>query len=54
VNGRNSDNTLIMQRLGWAPGVSLLEGMEKTYRWINDEMIGPKYAHSSRTVGAAG
>lgn len=39
VNGRNSDNTLITQRLGWAPGISLREGMEKTYRWIYDEML---------------
>ena len=39
VNGRNSDNTLIMQRLGWAPDIRLREGMEKTYRWIHDEMV---------------
>src|SRR5688572_20324580 len=36
VNGRNSDNTLILQRLGWAPGIRLREGMEKTYHWIYD------------------
>jgi nucleoside-diphosphate-sugar epimerase len=39
VNGRNSDNTLITERLGWAPGIPLRAGMEKTYRWIYDEMI---------------
>jgi nucleoside-diphosphate-sugar epimerase len=39
VNGRNSDNTLITQRLGWAPGVSLGEGLEKTYRWIYDQIV---------------
>jgi GDP-D-mannose 3', 5'-epimerase len=39
VNGRNSDNTLILQRLGWAPGIRLREGMEKTYRWIYDEIL---------------
>ena len=39
VNGRNSDNTLIMERLGWAPGISLRDGMEKTYRWIYDEIV---------------
>jgi nucleoside-diphosphate-sugar epimerase len=38
VNGRNSDNTLIQQLLGWAPGTRLRDGMEKTYRWIYDEM----------------
>jgi nucleoside-diphosphate-sugar epimerase len=38
VRGRNSDNTLIKQTLGWAPPTGLREGMEKTYRWIFDEM----------------
>jgi len=38
VRGRNSDNTLIKQKLGWAPPIGLREGMEKTYRWIYDEM----------------
>ncbi|HEX9398073.1 MAG TPA: NAD-dependent epimerase/dehydratase family protein [Burkholderiales bacterium] len=38
VRGRNSDNTLIQARLGWAPGISLRDGMQKTYRWIHDEM----------------
>jgi nucleoside-diphosphate-sugar epimerase len=40
VNGRNSDNTLIQERLGWAPNISLRDGMERTYRWIYDEMAG--------------
>jgi nucleoside-diphosphate-sugar epimerase len=40
VRGRNSDNTLIQQRLGWAPSISLEEGLEKTYRWIHDQMMG--------------
>ena len=38
VRGRNSDNTLIRKRLGWAPSVSLEEGLEATYRWIYDQM----------------
>jgi nucleoside-diphosphate-sugar epimerase len=38
VRGRNSDNTLIKQKLGWAPSISLLEGMQRTYRWIHEEM----------------
>jgi GDP-D-mannose 3',5'-epimerase len=38
VRGRNSDNTLIRERLGWAPSIPLAEGLEKTYRWIHDEM----------------
>lgn len=38
VNGRNSDNTLIQKYLGWQPDTSLRTGMEKTYRWIYDQM----------------
>ena len=40
VRGRNSDNTLIKERLGWAPGISLEAGLERTYRWIYDQMVG--------------
>jgi len=42
VNGRNSDNTLIRQLLGWEPSVRLRDGMEQTYRWIYDQMT-PRY-----------
>jgi GDP-D-mannose 3', 5'-epimerase len=38
VNGRNSDNTLIKQYLNWEPNTRLRDGMEKTYRWIYDQM----------------
>jgi nucleoside-diphosphate-sugar epimerase len=38
VNGRNSDNTLIQARLGWEPNTRLRNGLEKTYRWIYDQM----------------
>ena len=38
VNGRNSDNTLILKLLNWEPSVSLKAGLEKTYRWIQDDM----------------
>ena len=41
VRGRNSDNTLIKERLGWAPSISLEDGLEQTYRWIHDEMMQP-------------
>ncbi|NKB23923.1 MAG: NAD-dependent epimerase/dehydratase family protein [Kiritimatiellae bacterium] len=37
VNGRNSDNTMIKQRLGWEPSIKLREGLEKTYTWIYRE-----------------
>jgi GDP-D-mannose 3',5'-epimerase len=39
VNGRNSDNTLIQQIMGWQPPTPLRVGMEKTYRWIYDQMV---------------
>jgi nucleoside-diphosphate-sugar epimerase len=39
VNGRNSDNTMIQDLLGWAPGIRLEDGLEKTYKWIYDEMM---------------
>jgi nucleoside-diphosphate-sugar epimerase len=38
VRGRSSDNTLIKHKLGWAPSIPLVEGMQKTYRWIHDEL----------------
>jgi GDP-D-mannose 3', 5'-epimerase len=38
VRGRNSDNALIKQKLGWAPSIPLLEGMQKTFRWIYEQM----------------
>jgi nucleoside-diphosphate-sugar epimerase len=34
VRGRNSDNRLIRERLGWSPSRPLREGLEKTYAWI--------------------
>src|SRR5665647_1326569 len=37
VRGRNSDNTLIVQLLGWEPSISLHEGMTKTFNWIKGE-----------------
>ncbi|MGA2216458.1 MAG: NAD-dependent epimerase/dehydratase family protein [Terracidiphilus sp.] len=39
VNGRNSDNTLIKQLLGWEPSISLREGMEKTMAWIEEQVL---------------
>jgi GDP-D-mannose 3', 5'-epimerase len=38
VRGRNSDNTLIRDVLGWEPSISLAAGMEATYRWIYNQM----------------
>ena len=38
VNGRNSDNTLILEKLGWEPSIRLRDGMERTYRWIEEQI----------------
>jgi GDP-D-mannose 3',5'-epimerase len=38
VRGRNSDNTRLRQVLGWEPGTSLEDGMERTYSWIASEL----------------
>lgn len=39
VRGRNSDNRLIREKLGWAPSMRLREGLEKTYRWIHEQVM---------------
>jgi nucleoside-diphosphate-sugar epimerase len=38
VNGRNSDNTKILEYLDWEPSTKLKDGLAKTYAWIWDEM----------------
>ena len=38
VRGRNSDNHLIREKLGWAPSRPLREGLEKTYAWISAQV----------------
>jgi nucleoside-diphosphate-sugar epimerase len=38
VRGRNSDNTMILERLGWEPSISLQSGLQQTYRWIYDQV----------------
>jgi nucleoside-diphosphate-sugar epimerase len=42
VNGRNSDNTLIQEKLNWAPSIRLREGLALTYAWIENEMLASK------------
>ena len=44
VRGRNSDNTAIRRCLGWAPSTRLEDGLERTYRWIYDQMKGDRRA----------
>jgi nucleoside-diphosphate-sugar epimerase len=49
VRGRNSDNHLIREKLGWAPSTPLREGLEKTYAWIATQvgMVTAKSATAS-------
>jgi GDP-D-mannose 3', 5'-epimerase len=37
VRGRNSDNTLIKEVLGWEPSIDLKTGLETTYWWIKEQ-----------------
>jgi len=39
VRGRNSDNAMIREHLGWEPGIRLEDGLETTYRWIYDQIV---------------
>lgn len=47
VRGRNSDNRLIKERLGWAPEQPLRTGMEITYKWISEQA---KLGHNKRAA----
>jgi nucleoside-diphosphate-sugar epimerase len=38
VRGRNSDNTMILDRLGWQPETTPPQGLEQTYRWVFDQV----------------
>jgi len=42
VRGRNSNNNLIREKLGWDYSMTLEEGIKKTYDWINEEQLGNK------------
>jgi GDP-D-mannose 3',5'-epimerase len=38
VRGRNSDNKLYKEKMGWEPTQPLYEGMKKTFKWINQQV----------------
>ena len=38
VRGRNSDNKLVREKLAWAPSLPLKYGLEKTYKWIEEQV----------------
>ena len=38
VRGRNSDNALVRERLGWEPSTTLETGLAATYAWIHEQL----------------
>jgi GDP-D-mannose 3',5'-epimerase len=40
VRGRNSDNTMVREIYDWEPSIRLADGLERTYRWIFDQISG--------------
>ena len=38
VRGRNSDNKLIQEKLGWSPNYPLYNGLTETFNWINKQV----------------
>jgi GDP-D-mannose 3',5'-epimerase len=50
VRGRNSDNTRLRAVLGWEPSVSLEEGLERTYRWIEAQLVSAGRIRIHRTM----
>jgi len=38
VRGRRSDNALVREKLGWEPVMPLVEGMKRTYLWIEEQV----------------
>jgi len=53
VRGRNSDNTLLRQVLGWEPEISLEQGLRRTYEWIEDKLIEEGVSQTARTMQLA-
>jgi len=40
VRGRNSENSLVFEKLGWKPTAKLYDGLTQTYNWINKQIHG--------------
>jgi GDP-D-mannose 3',5'-epimerase len=43
--GRNSENRLIAEKLGWEPTRPLIEGLRDTYRWVSSQVKAGVAAH---------
>ena len=53
VRGRNSDNRLIQEKLEWKPSLPLVEGLRKTYAWIEAQVKAAVEARGHRTSAQA-
>jgi GDP-D-mannose 3', 5'-epimerase len=53
VRGRNSDNSRLREVLKWEPQVSLEEGLQKTYEWIESQLMARAQCPSSTNVAQA-
>src|SRR5207302_2924800 len=53
VRGRNSDNRLIREKLGWAPSTVLADGLRPTYEWINHQVMQNARSDSDPVQAAA-
>lgn len=38
VRGRNSNNNLILEKLGWEPTIKIQDGLRRTYFWIKEQI----------------
>ena len=47
VAGRNSDNNLINEKLGWSPSQPLKKGLQETYQWIETQIESRNIARAS-------
>lgn len=48
VNGRNSDNSLILKEFNWEPSTKLVDGLSRTYEWIYNEILTKRKGESVR------
>ena len=52
VRGRNSDNRLIEEKIHWSPSLPLVQGLEKTYRWVEQQVAAQKLSNTVASVAA--
>ena len=51
VRGRNSDNKLYKNKIGWEVSQPLIDGMKKTYQWIDEQVKNNTYIYESPDKG---